>query len=124
MRLNSLYIRQIGWAFGLACACLLAFAIMHAARADIAPPDQPPGSNIGPGGQTQVRMQAERVVLDVRSRAPGSTGAQTQLAGDLAEAQVSGDFGMRNLGAADEQMQVRFPLSDPSGRSSGFGEYP
>jgi hypothetical protein len=36
------------------------------ARADIAPPQQPPGSSLGPGQEnTQVRMLAERVHIDV-----------------------------------------------------------
>src|SRR2546428_12670213 len=98
-----------------ACASLLALALARTALADIAPPEQPPGSNISPGGQTQVRMAAERVVLDVRPRE--FSGTEPYLAGQLAEAQVSGDFTMHNLGAADEQMQVRFPLGDPSGRA-------
>ena len=43
---------------------LLAFPIE--ARADIAPPINPPGSNVQPGEEsTQVRMVNEKIVLDV-----------------------------------------------------------
>lgn len=99
---------------------LLTFA--HGARADVAPPEQPPGSNIDPGNKTQVRMVSERVVLDVQGRPTGEQ--RPQLAGDAALAQVNADFQMRNLGGDAEHLQVRFPLGDPSGQSSGFGEFP
>lgn len=104
----------------VACACLLALALSTVALADIAPPETPPGSSIGPGGQTQVRMLAERVRIDIQPRAPGTEeAARSQpIAGDAAQAHVSGDFTMRNLGDAGEQMQVRFPLDNPSGRSN------
>jgi hypothetical protein len=103
---------------------LLAGALLVAApvRADVAPPNQPPGSSISPGGQTQVRMVSERVVLTVQGLPTGDQ--RPQLAGDAARAQVRADFQMRNLGQVDERMQVRFPLQDPSGESSGFSKYP
>lgn len=42
----------------LAVLCLA--ALSSAARADVAPPHQPPGFNPGPGSETtQVRMMAE-----------------------------------------------------------------
>jgi hypothetical protein len=94
---------------GLACVALLLAGV---ALADIAPPLQPPGSNIDPSGQTQVRMSAERVVLDVQPYK------------NIAIAKVTGDFTMRNTGTSEEKMQVRFPLGDTSGFGSGYGDYP
>ena len=48
----------------LLAAVLLAFP--GEARADIAPPINPPGSNVQPGEEsTQVRMVTEKVVLEV-----------------------------------------------------------
>jgi hypothetical protein len=85
------------------------------ARADISPPRALPGSDIGPGGQTQVRMLAEQIVIDVQSE-PGATPSMY--------ATVSGRFTMRNLGDADEQLQVRFPQGDPRGASDDRGKYP
>src|SRR4051812_16947657 len=83
--------------------CIVAVALSTTAWADVAPPMQPPGSNISPGGATQVVMSAERVVIEV------------QPSGDTAKGRVTADFTMHNSGSADEQMQVRFPLGDPSG---------
>src|SRR5919199_71658 len=82
---------------GVVCVCLLALICARVALADIAPPEQPPGSNISPGGQTQVWMRAEEVVIDVRPRAGGGDRNGVVLAGDLAEAQVRGAFHMHNL---------------------------
>jgi len=87
-------------------------AIPSAARADIAPPAQPPGSNPVPGyEQTQVRMVSETVILEVQGDTPR---------GSLGQAKVSATFIMRNLGTAAEQMAVRFPV----GASDGWGNTP
>jgi hypothetical protein len=82
--------------------------------ADAAPPEQAPGSSIGPEEVTQVRMVAEQVILDIRPTEPNQD--DRSLAEDRALAQVNATFLMRNLGPASEQMQVRFPLqeADPS----------
>ncbi len=86
------------------------------ASADVAPPALPPGSNIAPGSQaTQVRMMAETVTLNVKDKAS---------AGSLGEASTEADFTMRNLGAVEESMDVRFPLTFFDGQSDGFGKYP
>jgi hypothetical protein len=72
------------------------------ASADVAPPPPPEGSNILPNQpQTQVRMQAETVLLDVAA----TSGKQKPLV------KVTASFTMRNLGNQEEQMQVRFPLN-------------
>jgi hypothetical protein len=90
--------------------CVLT-AVPFAARADVAPPFSPPGANLVPGAEiTQVRMMAETVVIAVRLNTPGS----------LPTAEVTADFTMRNLGAQDESMTVRFPMSSNDGR----GGYP
>lgn len=105
----------------MACACLLALALGQVAWADIAPPEQPPGSSLEPAGQTQVRMLAERVVITVRSI---PSDMESAYAGHAVAADVRADFDMRNLGAADEQIQVRFPLDNLSGYGDGFSRYP
>jgi hypothetical protein len=85
-------------------------------HADVAPPENPPGANPQPGSQTtQVRMQAETVVMVVRSQSVNSSPAQ---------AEVSADFTMHNLGSTDEHLDVRFPLSFWDGESDGFGNFP
>jgi len=81
-------------------------------RADVAPPGQPPGSNPGPETEdTQVRMVAETVVMDVLGNTPS---------GSLGRARVTADFTMRNLGTSAESMGVRFPISS----NNGFGKFP
>ncbi len=91
---------------------LLTIALLanpSSARADVAPPVNPPGSNLQPGpDNTQVRMVAETVQIDVKaSEALGS-------------ARITADFTMRNLGSASENIAVRFPISANDGR----GQYP
>lgn len=90
---------------------LVIFALAKPVRADVAPPAQPPGANLEPGGEiTQVRMMAEKVLMEVK---PGS--------GDsLGQAVVTADFTMRNLGDSTEAMAVRFPIS----ANDGFSSYP
>ncbi len=87
-------------------AVVLAFP--SAARADIAPPAQPPGSSLQPGSEsTQVRMLAETILIEVM---PGATGKS------LGQAHVTADFTMHNSGATAETMAARFPI----GASDGF----
>ena len=82
------------------------------ALADIAPPINPPGSNLQPGEEsTQVRMENEKVVLDVKDDGQEE---------GLGKAHVTADFNMRNLGSEAETMQVRFPIS----ANNGWGDYP
>ena len=96
----------------LVALLLILFAFPSDARADVAPPIFPPGSNPQPGAEiTQVRMAAETVVIEVlKDITPQSLG----------RARVSADFTMHNLGATDESMAVRFPITSNDGR----GEYP
>ncbi len=84
------------------------FALPSSVRADIAPPLNPPGSNLQPGTDTtQVSMAAETVLIDVKNdTTPNSLGS----------AAVTADFTMRNLGTQDESMAVRFPISSNDGR--------
>ena len=87
-----------------------------AVRADIAPPKTPPGTTLLPGEETtQVRMLAETVTLVVSRDPLDATGAT---------AKTQALFTMRNLGATEETMQVRFPLSFFDGSSDGRFEYP
>jgi hypothetical protein len=72
------------------------------ARADVAPPESPPGSTLLPGSEsTQVRMVAETVTLEVSVDPADARGAV---------AKTTAQFTMRNLGSETEQLQVRFPL--------------
>ncbi|MBI5945488.1 MAG: tetratricopeptide repeat protein [Chloroflexi bacterium] len=91
---------------------LLTFILLaapSAVLADIAPPANPPGTNIQPGAETtQVRMAAETVLIDVKDN------------GDLGAARITADFTMRNLGKVSESMAVRFPVT----ANDGFGNYP
>jgi hypothetical protein len=86
------------------------------ARADVAPPESPPGTNLVPGNETtQVRMMAETVTLDVQKKNAGNW---------LGQAKVTAVFQMRNLGSVEEKMDARFPLSYWNGYSDGFGNFP
>jgi hypothetical protein len=88
------------------------FTVTTPVHADVAPPEQPPGANPGPGSQTtQVRMAAESVVIDVQAKAP---------TGSLGQALVTADFTMHNTGSQNETMDVRFPISG----NDGFENYP
>jgi hypothetical protein len=88
------------------------FAFPTTALADVAPPYFPPGSNPQPGAETtQVRMVAETVLIQVQKDIKPES---------LGSARITADFTMHNLGAVDENMAVRFPISAENGR----GEYP
>src|SRR5689334_22132013 len=104
------------WARIFILALFACVALPIPARADIAPPEQPPGASIVPGVEfTQVRMLAESVYLTVLS---------TPLPQYLGQAKTEAIFLMRNLGTAQERMQVRFPLTFWNNSSDGFGRYP
>lgn len=88
----------------------------RSARADIAPPKMPPGTTLLPGEeQTRVRMVAETVTLAISTDPadPKGTIARTDAV-----------FTMRNVGAAEEKMAVRFPLSFFDGSSDGRDAFP
>lgn len=86
---------------------ILLIAMPSPARADVAPPTNPPGANPEPGrASTQVRMVAETVLIEVQAGAPADS---------LGQARVTADFTMRNLGAEAEAMAVRFPISANDG---------
>jgi len=92
-----------------ALLALLLFAYPSTVLADVAPPANPPGSNLQPGSETtQVRMVAETVQIDVKAD------------NRLGTAHVTADFTMHNLGSQPESMAVRFPISANDGR----GQYP
>lgn len=85
-----------------ALTLLLSLFTFQPARADIAPPEAPPGSTLLPGNETtQVSMAAETVTLDV-SFDPADP--------RRAIARTTASFTMRNLGTQAETLQVRFPL--------------
>ena len=89
------------WARAFGLALVLSALVLQPVSADVAPPEPPPGVIISPGQeQTQVRMVSELVTLTVLE-------ASSQARG---EAKTEATFLMRNLGTADEQLDVRFPL--------------
>jgi hypothetical protein len=88
----------------------------RAARADIAPPEQPPGGSLAPGSEsTPVVMQSEQVILTVQPEPwSGTLSAEEENRGVTRDwAQVEAHFVMRNAGPQTESMTVRFPLSAP-----------
>lgn len=109
MKMNSVIIKA--WNRRVLVVFIVIMLLLQAgtALADIAPPYQPPGSNLQPGSEsTQVRMMAETVTIEV---GPGG--------GDsLGTAQVTADFTMLNLGGEAENLAVRFPISANDGRSN------
>ena len=105
--------------FWILCGILIcAFALCEpfpVYAADVAPPDWTPGANPQPGSPaTQVRMEAETVVIDIQS--------SQRKENYPAWAKVTAEFTMRNLGQQVEKLAVRFPLTNMDG--DGFGGYP
>ena len=84
---------------------LLAFP--QPARADVAPPINPPGAALEPGAEsTAVEMRAEAVLIEVQDGGVNKLGM----------AQVTADFRMHNPSSQAEQLAVRFPISANDGR--------
>jgi hypothetical protein len=108
--MNRLRNSKIGWGLVILTLTLLSFVPVQPALADIALHAEPLGSNISPADSTQVQP------VDYQSR--------PRLAAEFALAGVKASFSMRNQSQAAEQLQVRFPLKDPSGMGDGFGHYP
>lgn len=104
------------WARIVLLALFVSSLLVTPAYADVAPPESPPGANIVPGTDTtQVRMLAEMVTLTVLSQSAE---------GRLGQAKTDAAFLMRNLGAASENIEVRFPLTFFNGSGDGFGRFP
>ncbi len=89
-------------------ASSLALLAPRAAQADMAPLPSAGGSDLAPGPSTQVAMVAEKVVIDIQAEMPADF---------QAAALVTADFTLRNLGAAAENIEVRFPLGLPTLRA-------
>jgi tetratricopeptide (TPR) repeat protein len=108
--------KKRSWFYGISLALLVCLLLPVSARADVAPPESPPGVTLLPGAETtQVRMMAETVTMTVLA---------TPSAGSLAQAKTEAVFTMRNLGAQAETMDARFPLTFWNGQSDGFFNYP
>ena len=98
--------------FAMALSLLAGLLLISPTSADVAPPHQPPGSNLQPGEEfTQVRMASERVLIEVVADTPADS---------LGQARVTADFTMHNLGSQTETMAARFPIAF----SDGFSSYP
>ena len=106
----ALHVKRLCWKMFALALVLTALVIPGGhVLADVAPPANPPGSNLEPGSEsTQVRMLAETVLIEVLpDYAPRSLG----------QARIKADFTMRNLGGEPETMAARFPISAHDGRS-------
>src|SRR5271157_3993052 len=104
-------------------ACVVLLLNAKPVRADVAPPQQPPGANPAPGQtKTQVQMAAETVVITVQTTPYSIKSSQANVVNDWAT--VNASFSMHNQGTADETMQVQFPLENPNGMGDGFFNYP
>ena len=89
------------WARVFLLALTFSLLVSVPARADVAPPESPPGSGISPGEEvTEVRMLSERVTLTI----------QPNREREMPRAKTEASFLMRNLGLVEEKMDVRFPL--------------
>src|SRR3972149_9816409 len=104
----------------VALVCVLLSAIYcgtpRVARADIAPPEQPPGSSLAPEAEfTNVVMVSEEVRLTVQSTPwNGAFSAEEDKRGLTREwARVEARFVMRSSGTQGEAMAVGFPLGAP-----------
>ncbi len=119
----KLHFPRFHWLAILTLAALVLFGLPAPAQADVAPPQLPGGSNPIPGADTgtQVEMASEQVTITVGDVEEFKLD-DTQLSG--VHAQVEAIFQMHNTGEADEEMQVRFPLMDPSGIGDGFSHMP
>jgi hypothetical protein len=100
--------------FAFVLSIIILFAVPASVLADIAPPRNPPGSNLDPGSEvTQVRMLAETVLIAVqKDLTPGSLG----------RAHVTADFTMQNLGTETERLAVRFPVAVNNGYDNSYPE--
>jgi len=95
----------------LSIAVLGLFVGVLSARADVAPPQFPPGANPEIDQVTHVRMMDERVVIEIQAEDDVDV---------MGTARVWAEFRMENLGSNTEKLMVRFPIS----YSDGFRGYP
>ena len=101
------------WLSILLLVLLIALFTPLPAHADMAPPEQPPGTNIVPGTTpTKVRMVAETVTLTVVPKPDAKYPCQ---------AATEAVFTMRNLGSKTETMEARFPLNFWNDLGNGIG---
>jgi hypothetical protein len=101
--MKTTYLATNLWARVIILALLAALSLPGAARADVAPPESPPGSGIAPAEDTtQVAMISEQVTLDI---------IPNQADNEDVRAKTTATFLMRNQGASAESMDVRFPLT-------------
>ena len=91
----------------LTLAVLITLGVTVHVSADASPPLYPPGSALLPAGETMVQMVAETVEINIV--APDEASPQSAMG---YRAAYNARFTMRNQGAAREQMDVRFPLTD------------
>ena len=97
----------------------LALTGIQRAWADAAPPPNAAASDIVPGQGTQVQMGDESVTLDVRDQVV----KRDDYTFTSTVALVTAHFTLRNLGSADESLDVRFPLSWPTLNAGSPAQY-
>lgn len=98
----------------LISSLLLALCLISTgdAAADVGLPPSQPGSSLSPGDyETRVQMVSEQVEIIIPEKLPEKW---------MAEAQVTADFQMLNLGEADETIEVWFPFGEKSEYSKGW----
>ncbi len=96
---------------------LAAMGLVRAARADVAPPQPPPGASIQSGNpSTYVQMVSESVLMKIADyNGPSLWDVNMELASDKMVGHVEASFNMVNQGAVAETLDVRFPLGTPDG---------
>lgn len=107
--------------FGMFMLLFVLFLPTHAVLADAAPPQLPPGGDVGAGGfETNVQMVSEDVLITVESADPDPTLADTFPSGLVSydtRAHVDAFFYMVNQGSEVESFDVWFPIGGSSGYS-------
>lgn len=105
--------KRLYWlAIGIAVFFLSMLVFIQPVRADVAPPQAPPGSNPVAGTvDTQVRMEHEKVVIAIQ---------EVEDFDQKGTARVWAEFHMENKGGTAETLMVRFPIS----YDDGWGGYP
>jgi len=87
-------------------ACGLLLGAARTARADMAPFPAQEGNSLGPAVPTNIQMVSETVLIQVTEFSNTAGDPNSAVLG----AKVVADFALRNPGAADQTMQVGFPL--------------
>ena len=107
--------------FGTILLLFVVFLPANTVLADAAPPQYPPGGDVGAGGfETNVQMVSENVLITVESTDPDPALSGTFYSGLVSydtRAHVDAYFYMVNQGSEVESFDVWFPIGGSSGYS-------